>query len=335
MGTTGLSALLGGNAALRSGVSLAMVGSSAVGVPVVAAASLGGAYGGAIANLYYADDPSFSVRALSEGGGSDRTIFINGFLQQEDSAFADWRSEQSAIDSRHRLYGVTWASKTLKDIGAVFGLGGDSLGRGVTRLVTSRPLGNPVLSALSKVVANPWHVAMSRAGQTGILLAELLARDDGAPVTLVGHSLGCRVIYYTLEALGRMSRTRVANVVLLGGAVDRTDTQGWGLAVNAVNGKIFNCYSKKDSVLSVLYKNANARVSEPIGLDQITLKDARVRNVDCTDLVGSHMKWKENYGNIVRRIRMDPTDLSHESPRRAVGMMDGNSSDRAAMARAG
>lgn len=303
MGATGMGAMLATKAAVQSGVSLAMIGSAAGGIPILAATALGSAYGGAIANQYHADDPSFAVKLLSEHQGGGRTLFVNGFLQQEDSEFADWSSEQRVVDPEHRLYGVTWSSKTLKDIGAVVGLSGDPLRKGLTRLVLGRLPGHPLLGLLAKVAGNPWHVAMSRAGQTGVLLAEILAREEGPPVTLVGHSLGCRVIYYALEALGRMGRKRVADAILLGGAVGRADTQGWGFARSAVNGRIFNCYSKKDSVLSLLYKNANGRVSDPIGAGPITLEDEKVQNFDCTDLVSGHLKWKENYGAIVQRIR--------------------------------
>lgn len=297
-------ALAAAKGAVLSNASLAMIGAGAAGggLPVVAAAGLGSWQGGVIANRYHSDDPSFSVTLLADEESTSRTIFINGFLQQEETQFADWRSGQSEVAPGTRCYGVTWSSKTLKDVAAVFGLSGDALARGFVGLRLGRLSNLPYLSSFANLAANPWHVAMSRAGQTGVLLAEILARDQGPPVTLVGHSLGCRVIYYALEALGKKASKRVADVILLGGAVGN-DSADWRLASQAVVGTIFNCYSKNDTVLALLYKNANMHVSKPIGFFPIPIDDAKVQNIDCTDLVTGHTKWKANYGTIIRLAR--------------------------------
>lgn len=295
---------LAAKGAALSSASIAIIGAGAAGggLPVIAAAGLGGWQGGVIANRYHADDPAFAVTLLADEESTSRTMFINGFLQQEETRFADWRSGHVEVSPGTRCYGVTWTSKTPRDVAALFGLSGESL--------AGKFLGSPLrrlprlssLNSLANVVANPWHVAMSRAGQTGVLLAEILSRDDGPPVTLAGHSLGCRVIYYALEALGKKAGKRVADVILLGGAVGN-DSADWRRASQAVAGTIFNCYSKKDSVLEWLYTNANMRVSDPIGFSPIGLDDARIRNIDCTDFVDGHMNWKAHYGAILRMTR--------------------------------
>lgn len=57
------------------------------------------------------------------------------------------------------------------------------------------------LLGLASVIDNPWGVCLRRSSQVGKQLAEvLLARDHGhRPVTLVGYSLGARVIFYCLR----------------------------------------------------------------------------------------------------------------------------------------
>lgn len=57
------------------------------------------------------------------------------------------------------------------------------------------------LLGLASIIDNPWGVCLRRSAQVGKQLAEvLLSRNQGhRPVTLLGYSLGARVIYYCLR----------------------------------------------------------------------------------------------------------------------------------------
>lgn len=57
------------------------------------------------------------------------------------------------------------------------------------------------LLGFASVIDNPWGVCLRRSAQVGKQLAEvLLSRSQGhRPVTLLGYSLGARVIYYCLR----------------------------------------------------------------------------------------------------------------------------------------
>lgn len=57
------------------------------------------------------------------------------------------------------------------------------------------------LLTLASVIDNPWGVCCRRSAQVGKQLAEvLIQRQHGKrPVTLIGFSLGARVIYYCLQ----------------------------------------------------------------------------------------------------------------------------------------
>jgi len=61
------------------------------------------------------------------------------------------------------------------------------------------------LISVAGVIDNPWHVCTQRASEAGKQLAEvLLAREQGnRPVTLVGFSLGARVIFSCLEEMSK------------------------------------------------------------------------------------------------------------------------------------
>jgi len=309
---TAISTLSG--AALTSASLAAIGGSMAAGTAIISAtgAALGGIYGGVVANRYHSEDSSFKISALSEIDTDRRTIFINGFTEQLNETFEEWSVQQLSMDPVQKLYGVNWSSKTRLELGKTFAAGVGSKGA-LAMLKTIAKSGGKaaaknlnllmMLDTIADIAGNPWHTSMVRASQAGIQLAEALSRTNGKTFTLVGHSLGCRVIYYALEALATKNENFVANVILLGGAVGRDDNYGWRKACSAVSGTIFNCYSAKDTVLEHLYRTANARLSDPIGARPISLEDNQIVNIDCSDIVDSHFSWKPRYTDIINRIR--------------------------------
>ena len=72
--------------------------------------------------------------------------------------------------------------------------------------------------------------------------------------------------------------------------------------LSSVGGKLVNCYSTRDEVLDTLYRTANLGLSDPIGVGPIELTHARLENIDCSEIVESHMTWKQHYGQILDRI---------------------------------
>jgi len=141
---------------------------------------------------------------------------------------------------------------------------------------------------------------MVKASMTGILLADLLCRVKNTEFILIGHSLGARVLYYTLNSLSTRSHTHVKDVYLLGGAVDGTNKEGWTKASEAVDGQIYNCYSSNDSVLKYLYSPANLWLSHPIGLGPISCPAPNICNVDVSKFVPGHMYYKVNLEAILK-----------------------------------
>jgi len=146
---------------------------------------------------------------------------------------------------------------------------------------------------------------MARATMTGVLLSDIIARTKAKTTfSLMGSSLGARVIFTALNGLAtrKNAKPKIKDVYLLGGAVDRMDERGWDDAAKAVEGKIYNCYSRNDMVLKVLYRTANAFISNPAGIGNIESNSDKIENVDVSDLVHGHMQYKENFGQILERI---------------------------------
>ena len=118
----------------------------------------------------------------------------------------------------------------------------------------------------------------------------------------MGHSLGCRVIYYALETLSTKDKKFIKDAYLLGGAVDRKDNEGWSKSSKSLTGNIYNCYSRNDYVLKYLYKGASLQFSDPIGYDKIELDNSVIKNIDCTDIIDGHMEWKNKFNSFAGNL---------------------------------
>src|SRR5690554_5439169 len=309
---TAISSLSG--EALRDASLIAIGGSQSAGKTVIASASgmLGGAYGGNLAYKYHHDDASFCIRKLSVSPGANSAhLFLNGFMREQDSGFHDWQEQHARTTRRAALYGVTWSSKSLRSLGLAFGKGvsGHGLQAVLNRAALLgrrgllRRLGPmATLTSCYLLAGNPWHVAMANARTAGRKLADAIAHSPQPSVTLAGHSLGCRVIYFALLELANRKICKVDEVILLGGAVGRANAEGWARAADSVRGTIHNCFSRRDHVLKYLYTSSNLFLSTPIGYSPINIPVAGIKNHDLTHLVDSHMAWKAHYAAISRII---------------------------------
>ena len=312
---TAISTLHG--AALTS-ASLAAIGGGygmAGGVVLVTAAgtALGARKGAVIANNYFGAVKDFDITQVRDGKNPP-VIFINGFLsQKEPRKDKEWKKAVKQDFGKHAWYQTNWESKNLYEIGKLIsGEGGLAAFKAfVTKMAkrASKKAGskiNPLnwATMVADLFGNPWHSAMVKACMTGLLLADIIARSKTRTgFILMGHSLGARVAYYCLEALSTKDRKYIKDVYLLGGAVDRKDDDGWVKAASAVKGNIYNCYSRNDDVLRWLYQPANAFISDPIGLDDITAPVDNLWNIDATALVDGHMEYKKMFPEIMEVIR--------------------------------
>ncbi len=306
---TAISTLSG--AALTSASLAAVGGTVAAGTTIITAvgAGLGGYAGGVIANKYVGEDKYFGIYEKRRKSTSN-TIFINGFLQQKKVDFSDWMIGHLPHFPDDTIYGITWGSKDLYELGKIF-TSGVSVEVAKKFLFNLAKRGTRRFNPIAPVVTvlgladNPWHVSMVRAAKTGAILADAISRSNEKSFRLVGHSLGCRVIYYALQALSTKSEKMIDDVILLGGAVGKDDKVGWKTATEAVKGKIYNCYSKNDMVLSKIYRIANANLSYPIGISPISGRIRGIRNLNCSTMITgntAHMNWQNKYENVLIKI---------------------------------
>ncbi|SFB86690.1 Protein of unknown function [Marinospirillum celere] len=218
-------------------------------------------------------------------GSSDsahRVIIVNGFLTQDDQEAKDWLEALSAFRQTTPVHYFTWESKSKKEL-VEFGAALASA-KGAQRLV--------------RLAINPWHTAMLNAQLAGQKLAVQI-REQGVPVTLIGHSLGARVVFSALLALAAQPKPWVDHAVLLGGAVGRSKEKKWCKAASAVQGQLHNCYSDKDYILKHLYQWVNLGMSRPAGLGEAV---GPTVNHDFSDLVEGHTRWIANLPEVLNRI---------------------------------
>lgn len=79
-----------------------------------------------------------------------------------------------------------------------------------------------VLSKLAYLIDNPWNVSLVRANAAGLILADsIMDRNLGKrPITLLGFSLGARVIFSCLKELAKKGAYGlVQNVYLFGSPI--------------------------------------------------------------------------------------------------------------------
>lgn len=300
----GLAVLLGGGA-----LAVGIVGRAIV--ITIGNGLLGTVGGGVLVNKFAREIDGFDINMRHSGSGT-QVIFVNGLLSQGENLLKDWRPTLQDNFANNTWYELAWESKRLRDLGKLALKGAQKVAflkaleiaaKKGTKQAAKKLSSTVLLPMVLELLGNPWFVALSKAQKTGQLLADLILRADGrARYVLFGHSLGARVIYYTLQALAEanVKQPRIREVHLLGGAVGR-DQKAWKGIDSAVSGPIYNYFSKRDDVLRVLYKVGTLFTSAPIGRGPIESLSSKIYNIDVTDYVGGHGEFKKSLPMYIRR----------------------------------
>jgi pimeloyl-ACP methyl ester carboxylesterase len=146
------------------------------------------------------------------------------------------------------------------------------------------------LLQVSGIIDNPWNVCVARSVEVGHHLADLLLRRQHGrrPVTLVGFSLGARVIYHCLLEMSKRPDPYgiVEDVYLLGAPVTGSVSE-WAQVCRVVGGRLVNGYSSSDWLLAFLYRTMSAQLFIA-GTGPVT----GAVNFDLTHIVKGHMDYR-------------------------------------------
>lgn len=192
-----------------------------------------------------------------------------------------------------------------------------------------------VLTKLSYLLDNPWSVSLDRANAAGLILADsLINRNLGVrPVTLVGYSLGARVIFSCLRELQRRRAFGLVQNVYIFGSPVVVKKDEYAKAVSAVSGRFVNGYARNDWILGYLFRATSGGIGRVAGLAPIDDIPA-VENVDVTELVDGHMAYRAAIPRLLRRVGFvvlsdefteieDPDpDRHHERQRELMSELD-------------
>ncbi|KAH0347043.1 DUF726-domain-containing protein, partial [Aureobasidium melanogenum] len=243
-------------------------------------------------------------------------IGISGWLTEKDEVVEPWKvigPEMEAFALRFELQALLNLGNSLTTMirSAAWGYAkSEIIKRTVFASLTAAlwPLG---LLKVSRIIDNPFSVAKSRADKAGEVLADaLINRAQGErPVTLIGYSLGARVIFTCLKSLAaRKAFGLVENVVLLGAPTPSTAAD-WRLIRAVTTGRVVNVYSTSDYILGFLYRSSSIQYGVA-GLEPVSYVPG-VQNVDVTDLIaGNHTSYRYLCGRILRKIGFEDVDLA-------------------------
>jgi pimeloyl-ACP methyl ester carboxylesterase len=125
-----------------------------------------------------------------------------------------------------------------------------------------------------------------------VLADVLIQRHLGVrPVTLIGFSLGSRVIFYALLELARQKAYGIVQDVFIMGTTVTASTSTWHQARSAVAGRFVNGYARNDWVLNYLFRATSGGLNTVAGLRPVQ-GVAGLENVDVTDKIAGHMSYR-------------------------------------------
>ncbi|XP_054939094.1 transmembrane and coiled-coil domain-containing protein 4 isoform X3 [Physeter macrocephalus] len=154
----------------------------------------------------------FTFLPLTEGRQLHITIAITGWLAS--GKYRTFSAPWAALAHSREQYCLAWEAKYLMELGNAL----ETILSGLANMVAQEALKYTVLSGLvaaltwpasllsvANIIDNPWGVCLHRSAEVGKHLAHiLLSRQQGRrPVTLIGFSLGARVIYFCLQEMAQ------------------------------------------------------------------------------------------------------------------------------------
>lgn len=260
------------------------------------------------------------------------TIAVSGWLRDEkpDNFLRPWL----CLYSSKEQYYLRYESSYLLELGRAM----DYILSCAVSVATQEILKHTVLSGLiaavawpagllglASVIDNPWGVCCRRSAQVGKQLAEvLMSRAQGQrPVTLVGYSLGARVIYYCIREMSdREGCEGIIEDVILIGAPCSGNPLEWKKFTRVVAGRIVNAYSHSDWLLKFLYRTLSLPSGGVAGLQPINLKDRRMQNIDISHIVGGHSEYPDKINLILSEIGIKVTsaDISEKKIKRSTSL---------------
>ncbi|KUI62038.1 hypothetical protein VP1G_09162 [Cytospora mali] len=234
------------------------------------------------------------------------TIGINGWLMSEDEVTKPWRvlgDETEAFALRYEMDSLIKLGLALDDLVSSCAWGVlklEILKRTVLATLWATLWPFQILK-LASGVDNPFNLAKNRSEKAGQILADALINkvQGERPVTLIGYSLGARVIYFCLKTLAERKAFGLVDTVVFIGAPTPSNRNHWQMMRSVVAGKMFNVYSENDYILAFLYRTTSIQLGIA-GLQAVEDIEG-VENLNLSEEVKGHLRYPALIAQILTR----------------------------------
>ncbi|KAI6781030.1 putative membrane protein-like protein [Emericellopsis cladophorae] len=243
---------------------------------------------------------TFEYRPLHNNKRVNLIVSVSGWLTGKVD---DVRLPFSTVDATMGdIYSVLWEPDMLRSVGDTIQiLATEALTSSIQQILGSTLLTGLmgalqipiILTKLAYLIDNPWTVSCDRAISAGKILADsLIDRNLGTrPVTLVGYSLGSRVIFSCLQELAKRGAYGLIQNVYLFGSPIVYQKEEYLRARTVVPGRFVNGYNRTDWVLGYLFRVTSGGIRRVAGLAAI--EDLPwIENIDVTEHVAGHMAYR-------------------------------------------
>lgn len=210
------------------------------------------------------------------------------------------------------LYSLHWEPEMLKSTGQTINILASEiftqtiqqiLGATILTAFMSAVQMPMMLSKLGYIIDNPWNVSLDRAWAAGLILADtIISRNLGQrPVTLIGFSLGARVIYSCLVELCKRNAAGLVENAFIFGSPIVCNRDELIMARSIVSGRFVSGYSEKDWVLCYLFRATGGGFKSVLGISPIEGIEG-IENFNCTELVQGHMAYRKNMPKLLKQM---------------------------------
>lgn len=255
----------------------------------------------------------------------DRELKSNKHIQQ----IWDYKGEYGG-----ELLTVRWESDLLVELcDSVTDMAVDMVGTAAREILKQTALSTLItaiawpygLVRAASMIDSTWTLAIERADLAGIELARRLleSKAGNRPVVLVGFSMGARTVYSCLKELARhqleweerrksLNKDRkfaelrepasIIEDAIMMGLPNHLSLPSWVSCRSVVAGRLVNCYSGKDLILSLMFQlNRLSGVLRPVcGTSPVNV--AGVENYDVSNFISGHSDYCKRTGHILRMI---------------------------------
>ncbi|EMC94918.1 hypothetical protein BAUCODRAFT_123418 [Baudoinia panamericana UAMH 10762] len=240
-------------------------------------------------------------------------IGISGWLTDKEEVVAPWK----VIGTEMETFALRFELEALMNLGnsmttmvtsAAWGYAKSEIIKRTVFASLSAGLWPLGLLKISRIIDNPWSVANYRAQKAGEVLADaLINKAQGErPITLIGYSIGAKVIFTCLQRLAERKAFGLVESAVLIGAPTPSTSADWRQLRTVVSGRVVNVYSTKDYILAFLYRSSSLQLGVA-GLQAIENVKG-VESVDVSDMVSNHTSYRFLTGSILHKVGFEDID---------------------------